>query len=116
MNHDRRMEDCIQQCRDCHDVCEETLYNHCLEMGGDHAEARHVKLMADCIQACQTAADFMRRGSEFHASECAACAEICEACAASCERIGGEDMERCAQACRRCAQSCREMGKTKKAA
>ncbi|RUL89481.1 four-helix bundle copper-binding protein [Tautonia sociabilis] len=116
MDHDRRIEDCIRQCRDCHDVCENTLYHQCLEMGGDHVEARLVRLMADCIQACQTAADFMRRGSEFQASQCASCAEICEACAESCERVGGAEMTRCAEACRRCAQSCREMGRTRKAA
>ena len=114
--HDHRMNDCAQQCRECSDVCQDTLYNHCLEMGGDHAEAQHVKLMTDCIQACQTAADFMRRGSAFHASECAACAEICEACAESCERLGGPEMQLCAEACRRCAKSCREMSQTKKVA
>ena len=118
MHHqpDPQMEECIRQCWECRDVCQDTLYNHCLEMGGKHAETQHVKLMADCIQACQTAADFMRRGSQLHASECAACADVCEACAQSCERIGGEEMKRCAEACRAWAKSCREMGKMKKAA
>ncbi len=118
MHHqtDRRMEDSIKQCWECRDVCQDALYNHGLEMGGGHVEARHVRLMADCIQACQTAADFMRRGSPVHASECTACADVCEACAESCDRIGDERMRRCAETCRRCAQSCRDMGKMKKAA
>lgn len=115
-NMEQKMEDCITQCNECRDVCFDALYNHCLKMGGEHAEAEHVKLMTDCIQACQTAADFMRRGSALHASECSACADVCEACAESCEQIGGEQMLRCAETCRRCAQSCRDMGKMKKAA
>lgn len=110
------MENCIRECWECRDVCQDTLYNHCLPMGGKHAEAEHVTLMTDCIQACQTAADFMRRGSTVHASECAACADVCEACAESCERIGGEEMKRCAEACRACAASCRKMGNMRKAA
>ncbi|OJW25500.1 MAG: hypothetical protein BGO49_10770 [Planctomycetales bacterium 71-10] len=115
-NSDRRMEDCIKQCQECSDVCQDTLYNHCLEMGGEHAEAQHVKLMTDCIQACVTAAEFMSRNSPHHGALCAACAEICEACAESCDRIGGKEMDRCAEVCRSCAESCREMSKMKKAA
>lgn len=115
-HHDSHTDHCIKACNECRDVCQDTLFHHCLPAGGKHAEAEHVKLMLDCIQACQTAADFMRRGSSVHASECAACADVCEACAESCERIGGEDMKRCAEACRACAKSCREMGKMKKAA
>ncbi len=107
------LQKCIKLCGDCHTVCLETLYTHCLLMGGKHTEAEHVKLMADCIQACQTASDFMIRDSKFSASECAACADVCEACADSCERIGDEKMKHCAEICRKCAQSCREMGKMK---
>lgn len=113
---DSKMENCIQLCWECRDTCQDTLYSHCLPTGGKHAETEHVKLMADCIQACQAAADFMRRNSRLHASECAACADVCEACAQSCERLGDAEMKRCAEICRRCATSCREMGKMKKAA
>ena len=114
--HDSRMDDCIRQCWECRDVCQDMLYVHCLPMGGKHAAAEHVRLMVDCIQACLTAADFMRRGSRLHASVCSACADICEACADSCDRIGGEDMKRCAETCRACAKSCRETSNMKKAA
>lgn len=110
------LQSCIQLCWECRDTCQDTLYNHCIEMGGKHVEAEHIRLMADCIQACQTAADFMRRNSRFHSSERAACADVCEACAESCERIGSEEMKHCADICRRCAKSCREMGRMKKAA
>ena len=111
-----QMQECIRLCWECRDTCQDTLYSHCLPTGGKHAETEHVKLMADCIQSCQAAADFMRRNSRLHASECAACADVCEACAQSCERLGDAEMKRCADICRRCAKSCREIGKIRKAA
>lgn len=115
MHQNPQMQECIEVCTECLSECQKTL-SHCLEMGGKHVGAEHIKLMLDCIQACQTAADFMRRDSRFHTSECRTCAEICEACADSCEEIGGEEMKNCAEVCRRCAESCREMSKMKKAA
>lgn len=110
------MQQCIELCQACQEVCEETLYGHCLEMGGEHVEKEHVKLMMDCIEACQTAANFMKRGSQMHMYECAACAQICEVCAQSCEEIGGKEMKLCARICYRCAQSCREMSQMRMAA
>src|SRR4051812_35991673 len=114
MNEDMR--DCIRLCWDCRHSCQDTLFNHCLPIGGPHMEESHVRLMEDCIQICQAAADFMTRGSAMHASVCAACAEICEACAKSCEEIGDDAMMRCAKACRACAESCRRMGGMRRAA
>lgn len=114
--HHQSMKECLALCQDCHSVCQETLFTHCLSMGGKHVEEAHVKLLADCIQICQTAADFMERGSEFHAYVCEACATICEACADSCETIGGAEMKACAEICRRCADSCRDMANMKEAA
>jgi hypothetical protein len=109
----KQMQECIQICWECRDTCQDVLFNHCLEEQGDHTEAKHVKIMADCIQACQVAADFMRRNSELHESECHACAEVCEACAESCEEFeDDEEMMRCAEICRQCADSCYEMTKT----
>lgn len=110
------LQECIDACWECRNDCQETLFNFCLEKGGKHVAAAHVRLMVDCIAACQIAADFMVRNSQFHVAECATCAEVCDACAKSCEDIGGEEMKRCAEICRRCAKSCRDMGKMKKAA
>jgi hypothetical protein len=105
----REMEECIEACMTCHDVCSDTLM-YCLEKGGAHAEQSHVRLMLDCIQICHTSVDFMRRGSELHAQTCAACAAVCERCAQDCERFGDDEvMKACAEACRRCAESCRKM-------
>lgn len=103
------MKNCIELCNECRDLCEHTLYQHCLERGGKHVEQEHVKLMADCIEMCQTASHFMLRVSDSQGTVCGTCADICESCADSCDEIGGKDMSRCAETCRRCGEACREM-------
>ncbi len=106
----QNMQQCIDECSTCHQICLKTI-QHCLGMGGKHAEQAHIRLMEDCVQICATSADFMLRGSPLHVHTCRACAEVCQRCAEDCERIGGGDemMKRCADACRRCAESCRKM-------
>lgn len=101
---------CINNCMDCHAVCVQTIA-HCLQLGGRHAEASHIRILQDCAQICATSADFMIRGSPFHSRTCGVCAEICETCAQSCERMaqGDAQMQACVDACRRCADSCRRM-------
>jgi hypothetical protein len=112
-----QMDRCIELCWECRTACMDTLYGHCLQMGGKHVEQAHVKLMSDCIEICQVCADFMRRGSAMHQAACRACADICAACAQSCETVGGEDMEACAKICRACSKECESMaGGIKKAA
>ena len=104
-----KMQQCIDECQSCHAVCVEAS-NHCLDMGGAHAEASHIRSLLDCADACRASADFMLRGSPMHAAVCRVCAEACEACADSCQRIGNDEtMQRCMEACRRCASSCRQM-------
>ncbi len=49
---------CIDNCVDCHNICTETA-NHCLTLGGAHADAAHIRLLLDCAEICQTSADFM---------------------------------------------------------
>jgi voltage-gated potassium channel len=110
------MQQCIQNCLDCHRICVETA-QHCLTLGGSHAEAKHIQTMLDCAQICQTSADFMLRGSAMHGRTCGVCAEACDACAADCDRFAGDDimMKACADACRRCAESCKQMATPKAA-
>jgi hypothetical protein len=117
MTHNSQMQECLQNCQECHSICTETA-QHCLHMGGKHAEVTHVRLLLDCAQICQTSADFMLRGSSHHPLTCGICAEVCLACAEDCERIGADDsmMRKCAEFCRRCASSCRQMAQAKKAA
>jgi hypothetical protein len=103
------MQQCIQNCQDCHGVCLSTV-THCLQRGGRHAEASHVGLLLDCAEICQTSANFMLRNSQLHTRTCAVCAEVCERCAEDCARFSDdEQMQQCAQMCRQCAESCRRM-------
>lgn len=109
-NHQsQEMQQCIDNCLNCHSICLQTV-GHCLEMGGNHAEAAHIRMLLDCAEICQTSANFMLRNSTFHPQVCGVCAEICEQCAVDCERFGTDAMmQQCAQSCRRCAESCRRM-------
>lgn len=101
------MQQCMEDCHQCHLMCLQMAATHCLEMGGRHTEPAHMRLMLDCAEICQTAMNFMARNSAHHAAVCRACAEICRACAASCEAVG--DMQECVDACLRCAESCERM-------
>jgi hypothetical protein len=104
------MQACIDECLDCHRLCVETA-SHCLELGGEHAEASHIRTLLDCAELCATSAGFMLRSSPMHGEVCGACARACDRCAESCEGLGDSDeqMLACADACRRCAESCRRM-------
>ena len=104
------MQRCIQECLNCHSVCTTTV-NHCLSMGGEHAQPAHITTLLDCAEICQTSANFMLRTSPLHAHTCGVCAEACTRCADECERMasGDQQMITCAETCRRCAESCRQM-------
>lgn len=109
---EQRMEQCIEACLACRRVCVETT-THCLQAGGRHAEAEHIRLLQDCVQICGTSADFMLRGSPLHGATCRACAEVCRACATECARFeDDETMLGCAKACGECAESCEDMAGT----
>ncbi len=103
----KEMQQCVDECTSCAQVCLDTAMSTCLETGGKHTEPKHFRLMIACAEVCRSCAAVMLTGVEQHRSVCAACAEICEACAKSCEQIGG--MQECVDACRRCAKSCRAM-------
>lgn len=100
---------CIQDCLDCYDVCVQTEA-HCVRQGGEHAEPRHIQLLADCARLCQVSAEMMLRGSEFQSAICRVCAEICAKCGKDCERFEGDpQMQKCAEVCMECADSCGKM-------
>ena len=107
------MKECIQNCRDCHNICMETI-GHCLTMGGKHVEHTHLKSLLDCADTCRISADFMLRGSALYSRVCGLCAQACESCAASCEEFPNDAlMKACAEQCRRCAASCSAMATMK---
>jgi hypothetical protein len=100
------MQQCIDECLNCHEVCVRTM-ERWFERRGKHVAPGEIRTLSDCALICQTSAGFMLRGSQFHARICAVCAEICRECERECRRVGDDElMERCAEACRRCAGSC----------
>ena len=107
MNQD--IQGCILDCQDCHRICLDTL-QHCLKLGGRHAEAEYIQTMLDCAEICATSANFMLRNSVLQCRLCSACADACTRCADACDRPGSDaKMQACAEMCRRCAASCQRM-------
>ena len=103
------VQQCIQNCTECHNICVETLA-YCTGMGGKHTQAAHLKSLMDCIDTCATSANLMLRNSELHPQMCGVCADACERCATSCEQFGDDaQMKACAEVCHRCAKSCQQM-------
>ena len=103
------MQAAIGECETCHDLCASTV-THCLDQGGRHAEATHIRTLLDCIDLCATCASVMLRDSPVHRRVCEICAEVCDACAVSCEQFPHDKVvTECAKECRRCAESCRKM-------
>ena len=100
---------CIEECLNCHIVCTLTA-QQAISEGGQLADPNLIGVLMDCAEICQTSANFMLRGSPYHAITCAACAAICRECAEGCRSIeGNEDMAHCAEACERCAEHCERM-------
>jgi hypothetical protein len=113
-DHDE-LDACIEACLQCHVVCTMTA-QYCLTQGGEHAEVGHVGLLLDCAEICQTSANFMIRGSPYHALTCGVCAEVCRECASACRAFGDdENMAHCAEVCEECADSCERMSSTQAA-
>jgi hypothetical protein len=99
----------ISNTQDCGAICIQTI-QHCLEVGGAHAEASHLRLMQDCADLCAASTKILLRGGQHHAEVATACANLCDLCAASCEKyIGDAQLKACANQCRLCAQACRQM-------
>ena len=106
------MDECIQNCLECHRKCLETL-NYSLREGLDHTD--HAQLLKNCAAICEVSAQFMISHSDLHPIICGACAEVCSACASSCEDFEEDDfMQDCAEVCRRCEVICREMSGERK--
>ena len=101
---------CIEECLNCHAACTMTA-QHCLAEGGALAELNLVGVLLDCAELAQTSANFMLRGSPYHALTCGACAELCRACEEACRSAAGgdEQLTQCAEVCASCAEACEQM-------
>lgn len=105
----KEMRDCIKDSQQCEALCMETV-NHCLELGGKHADPSLIRSLMDCAEICQTNADYLLRQSEQYQSVCQTCAEVCDQCEKACRQFGDDTMMRsCAEVCHRTAQSCRQV-------
>jgi hypothetical protein len=103
------MQECIEECVNCHAVCTMTL-QHCIATGGDHTEVNLLGILLDCAEICQTSANFMLRGSPYHIVTCAACTELCRACEQACRALANdEQLAHCQEVCAACAESCDRM-------
>ncbi|HAR64458.1 MAG: four-helix bundle copper-binding protein [Candidatus Margulisiibacteriota bacterium] len=103
-----QIRECIGITKDCANTCTETQ-TYCLQLGGNHAELNHMRMLLDCTEMCNTCSDVMMRGSDYYQSICYTCAEICEWTAASCDQFEDMKMGMCADTCRQCANVCRQM-------
>jgi hypothetical protein len=104
------MQQCIQHCLHCYQMCLETI-TFCLRKGGGFANYENIQMLQDCAEACLLSANFMIRDSNLHGRTCALCEQTCQRCADMCERISTEEPEdsqikACAAMCRQCATSC----------
>jgi hypothetical protein len=79
----KEMQRCIQTCQECHAICTETVL-HCLTLGGEHAEAHHVRLLLACAAICRTSATFLELGSDLHTETCRVCATAAPRTASAC--------------------------------
>lgn len=100
-----QMDDCIQDCLNCHTVSYDTAMTM-LQKGVK--DSSHLRIMLDCSEIALTAAHSMLRNSPMYGYICQACAEICNHCAELCFQVGEND---CGNACRACANSCQQMVK-----
>jgi hypothetical protein len=113
MDHEEaqdRLLECIEECLNCHVSCTMTV-QHCLASGGELSDVNLVGVLLDCAELSQTSANFMLRGSPYHALTCASCAELCRSCEELCRADGERDEQlmHCAEVCATCADLCEAM-------
>ena len=85
------MQECIEECLNCHAVCTMTL-QHCIASGGDRTEVNLIGILLDCAEIVRrSSANFMLRGSPYHVITCGACAELCRACEEACRDVTGDE-------------------------
>lgn len=102
-------QEAIRSTQDCEALCAQVI-QHCLEVGGAHADASHLRLLQDCVDICEATRKIFQRRSPHFSELSFACASICEAAAAACERfIGDAQMKACANQCRLSAIACRQL-------
>lgn len=103
------VEKTIESCRDCHDVCEETIF-HGIERGGELAQMDVLGVLMDCAGVCALSAKMMIRGSPYFRRMAPTVIEICERCAEMCDTVPRDNyFTTCANSARRCASNLKQM-------
>lgn len=102
------IQQCIEECLACAQVCEECI-SGCLNEADVNMMTRCIELDRECTLICYATAQLMAMNGENAGLLCDACADICETCAEECAKHDAEHCRRCAEACRRCAETCRKM-------
>jgi hypothetical protein len=103
------VESTIESCRDCRDICEETIF-YAINRGGDLAQMDVLGVLMDCAGSCALSEKMMLRGSPFLRRMVPSIVEICEACAKMCDTVPRDNYFRtCANSARRCADNLSQM-------
>ncbi len=104
----QEMQECIQKCLDCHNICLKT-FNDCVRQGGELREDRCIRLLISCADMCRTTASFAFRGFQLYERVCLICAEVCELCVGELDRMPGDALKACAEICSQCAECCKQI-------
>lgn len=106
---DRSFREVARFTQDCGSICTHAA-QYCLEMGGSHVSATHMRMLQDCADICEATSKLLLRSSPQITQMMSVCASLCEQCAASCDKLTGDtQMKTCADECRRCAAACRQI-------
>ncbi|MBI0584070.1 MAG: hypothetical protein ISF22_07565 [Methanomassiliicoccus sp.] len=99
----------IESCRDCREICEETIF-HAIRVGGETAQMDVLGVLMDCGGICKLSEKMMLRGSPYFRRMAPTVVDICEACATMCDTIAGDDyFSTCANSARRCADNLKQL-------
>jgi hypothetical protein len=103
------VESTIESCRNCREICEETIF-YAINRGGDLSQMDVLGVLMDCAGACGLSEKMMLRGSPFLRRMAPAVVDICEATAKMCDTVPRDNyFSTCANSARRCADNLRQM-------
>jgi hypothetical protein len=105
MPHETTMEECINACRRCAEVCEDSADKS--QKIHDITQYTHLAaVMLQCAYICRKNIEQLEAGSH---EGCAYCGQICSECADECNKHRFDFIVECALVCQECAFVCRKM-------
>jgi hypothetical protein len=100
----------IESCRDCRDICVETVF-HAMQLGGEFSQMDVLGVLMDCAGIAELSERYMLRGSPYFRRIAPSTIEVCESAARMCDTVQGDAFFRtCARSCRRCADNLSQIG------